>query len=200
MGQNEFYRFVKITQMPSRKLKLVRIDLMFTKVDSNGSLEIDASEFMELIIRIAAERYPREMSLAASFKRLVTSNILAHAQTVDALSFRSLLGEAEVQNVIMKHRKVLMSKFKEYCVKDPDAATSTHLKTVNLVEWSMFIKDHGLATGQLGTRAATNIFTRPDGAAGICRARVLQKGERSIEDHRTGERVMLEDEELIADS
>ena len=93
-------------------------------------------------------------------RRLLTENVSKHAHQVDIDSFRARFADPDVQEVLIKRRRWLLGKFREYCAQDGAQASSSDqaMYTMNLVEWELFLRDHEVFDRRFRNRSSATIF------------------------------------------
>ena len=93
-------------------------------------------------------------------KRLLVENVQKHAHVVDIDSFKTKFADEDVQSVLVKRRRWLLGKFREYCAGDGAQASSSSqaMYTMNLVEWNQFLKEHMMFDHRFKNRMSATVF------------------------------------------
>jgi hypothetical protein len=93
-------------------------------------------------------------------RRLLLENVGKYAHQVDIDSFRARFADPDVQVILVKKRRWLLGKFREYCAADgTQAATSDQaMYTMNLTEWDKFLRDHNVFDIRFKNRSSATIF------------------------------------------
>ena len=93
-------------------------------------------------------------------RRLLLENVGKYAHKVDIDSFRARFADPDVQDVLLKRRRWLMGKFREYCAADGTQAASSDqaMYTMNLTEWDKFLRDHNVFDHRFKNRSSATLF------------------------------------------
>jgi hypothetical protein len=91
-------------------------------------------------------------------RRLLLENVQEYAHVVDIDSFRTRFADPDVQNILVKRRRWLLGKFREYAAADGSQSSNNSVGSMNLVEWNQFLKDHEMFDQRFKNRMSANIF------------------------------------------
>ena len=150
MSNAEFWKFIKDTKIPTKKLAGEKIDQVFADAngpDAEGEVsdrELDPVEWMEAIVRIANVRESGS-SLGDKTKSLITKQILPNACQSESEQFRAALAEKGVVEVYDRYRDNLRLIFKKYAKEDKgDKAAKAATDAMNFKEMVEMLKACGV--------------------------------------------------------
>jgi hypothetical protein len=122
--------------------------------------EKDRKQQVAAAAALAALASDKSKKAVDRMKRLLIDNVKKHAHVVDIDSFKTKFADEDVQSVLVKRRRWLLGKFREYCAGDGAQASSSSqaMYTMNLVEWNQFLKEHMMFDHRFKNRMSATVF------------------------------------------
>jgi hypothetical protein len=186
LSANEFIKLCKDCKLCDKHFKPGDAGRLFITVNLNSDdvdgvdKELDSSEFVECLVYVAGYRFDKIVDLSAAVRSMYTKLIVPNAEVVDLDTFKQLLHDTEIKQIIYPYKPYLKKKFKIFADGDSSQGGGNAMDTMSPKEFVDFAKAMNLMRGRLSVSDAESLFVR------------VQEGDGDSDDEDEGEMMFSE--------